>query len=506
MKKIISLILFGLFFLNSFIAAGTVIKHDGNIVTETVYSEDFDPLVDINITIEISEIRALDKIDCDSDPDFFVKLIINEEEFQSTVWDNSWYLYDCWTVTKDVPDNVQKVNITIQLWDWNSNKNKICDINKNENINDKGFDINLVYDISSGRWTGDDYYIADGSGYGRVCGSGDGSIYTDENDCELWFDIYQNDYDNDGLPFWVETNVYGTDPTTSNKGEDADNDDIPIEWEHRFGFNPFIWDDHQRFDPDYDSITNVEEFLTFNFGSDPYRQDIFLEMDIMESGPDEQNISIANRAYELLKQPFHRRNIVFHIDDGEVNGGDLIPFDDHTIHNEAIEIYENYFIKNESDGWRRSVFHYGINVNSSKPAGYAFQGDKKPGWGYGPGTNSFIICRKLIDGYVKKELFPDDREYLYAANIMHEMGHNFGFRWGHPFGVDSRGSANPFKIKFWIFRNYKSIMNYRYTYFILDYSDGTHGRRDHDDWKNVDLSYFEIPNNNLLRLLKILIR
>jgi len=36
-------------------------------------------------------------------------------------------------------------------------------------------------------------------------------------------------------------------------------------------------------------------------------------------------------------------------------------------------------------------------------------------------------------------------------------------------------------------------MNYRYTYSILDYSDGSHGKIDYDDWENIDLTYFEKP-------------
>ncbi|HEC82463.1 MAG TPA: hypothetical protein ENI53_01075 [Thermoplasmatales archaeon] len=56
--------------------------------------EDFDPLVDIIVTVEIKEIRSLetkylgrtiDKIDEFSEPDFYVKVFINGEEFKSPV-------------------------------------------------------------------------------------------------------------------------------------------------------------------------------------------------------------------------------------------------------------------------------------------------------------------------------------------------------------------------------------------------------------------------------------
>jgi len=42
-------------------------------------TEDLDPLVDLQLTITIKEIRAFDKIDQFSDPDFYVKLIVNED-------------------------------------------------------------------------------------------------------------------------------------------------------------------------------------------------------------------------------------------------------------------------------------------------------------------------------------------------------------------------------------------------------------------------------------------
>jgi hypothetical protein len=49
----------------------------------------------------------------------------------------------------------------------------------------------------------------------------------------------------------------------------------------------------------------------------------------------------------------------------------------------------------------------------------------------------------------------------------------------------------PWQPMYYVYRNYKSIMNYRYTYKIFDYSDGINGFLDNDDWGTLDLSYFE---------------
>jgi len=454
--------------------------------------DDFDPLVDISLTVDIVAIRALDEIENRSNPDFFINLFINGEEFISPTWNDQEYLYDIWSVQKDVADDIETVDIAIELWDSDDLFNTRCDISKKSNVNDDGYGVNFVYNIKTGHWYGDDYSIGDGSGYGRVCGSGDGSIYTDENDCELWFNIYQNDYDNDTLPYWVETNVYGTDPTFDNTGEDFDLDGVPIEWEHRWGFNPLLWEDHEQYDPDQDSLTNIEEYLTRDFGSDPFRQDIFLELDYMEESPDGIISVIPDEAIELLKNPFHRRNIVFHIDSGFVDGGEILPFDDNVVFDEVREIYNNNFLNNDENHWKRGVFHYGIIVYSCTPRGYGFSGDVSPYMGYIPGTNGFIISSKQMEKNARWP-FAKSLEYYYGSAIMHEMGHNFGRRWGNPFGCDAQLSKRPWSIGYWIFGQYKSIMNYRYTYKIFDYSDGSHGRRDSNDWEAIDLTYFEIP-------------
>ena len=454
--------------------------------------DDIDPLVDISLTVDIVAIRALDEIENRSNPDFFINLFINGEEFISPTWNDQEYLYDIWSVQKDVADDIETVDIAIELWDSDDLLNTRCDISKKANVNDDGYGVNFVYNIKTGHWYGDDYSIGDGSGYGRVCGSGDGSIYTDENDCELWFNIYQNDYDNDTLPYWVETNVYGTDPTFDNTGEDFDLDGVPIEWEHRWGFNPLLWEDHEQYDPDQDSLTNIEEYLTRNFGSDPFRQDIFLELDYMEESPDGAISVIPDEAIELLKNPFHRRNIVFHIDSGFVDGGEILPFDDNVVFDEVREIYNNNFLNNDTNHWKRGVFHYGVIVYSCTPRGYGFSGDVSPYMGYIPGTNGFIISSKQMEKNAQLP-FAKSLEYYYGSAIMHEMGHNFGRRWGNPFGCDAQLSKRPWSIGYWIFGQYKSIMNYRYTYKIFDYSDGSHGRRDSNDWEAIDLMYFEIP-------------
>ena len=215
---------------------------------------DIDPLVDLYVTVSINEIRALDEIDKRSDPDFYVKVFINDNEYISPTWKNERYISDPqWSCTCDVPDNIEYVNITIQLWDWNVGRDTLCDIAANDNNNADRKDLTVIYSLKSGHWFGDDKtYIPhswsmDLSGYGRGNGCDDNSIYIPDTDCEIWFDITQNDYDEDGIPYWTETEIFHTDPTVNDLGRDDDADNVPIEWEYKWGHN---------LDWQYDDVTS----------------------------------------------------------------------------------------------------------------------------------------------------------------------------------------------------------------------------------------------------------
>jgi hypothetical protein len=451
---------------------------------------DYDPLVDVYLNFNLLGILALDSIDDSSDPDFYVRVVIEDEEFISPTFYDCKFVYNCWSFTKDIDDYIDILNISIELFDKELSGDRLCDISQNKNNQDQGYGVKIFYDLKTGRWSGDDY-INDKSGYGRLNGCDDGSIYTNERDCEILFNINQTDFDGDGLPYYIENFIYYTNPMIDNTGEDMDNDNIPIEWEHKWGFNPFIWDNHTFLDNDNDSLTNFEEYLTKDFNSDPFRKDIFLEIDYMQEATGE--IPMINKsAFEILKQPFHRRNIVFHFDSGEINGGEVISYDEKSDFEEVIDIWRNYFLNNDTQNSRRGVFHYAVFVHDQFPKGFAFSGDIAPYWGYLPGTNSFVIANTLVEKKTRTLFKSNDT--IYASLIMHEMGHNFGIRRGNPGGCDNQFTKNPFGLGWYIWRNYKSIMNYRYTYSILDYSNGSHGKRDYNDWDAIDLSYFEIPD------------
>ena len=110
----------------------------------------------------------------------------------------------------------------------------------------------------------------------------------------------------------------------------------------------------------------------------------------MEPNPSGDENIVPPIADEILKNPYHRRNIVIHIDRDD-GGGEIIPYQGDISMNEILEIHDNYFLHNDLDNWRRSVFHYGLYVDTCTPKGFGFSGDTKPYWGYIPGTNSFAV-------------------------------------------------------------------------------------------------------------------
>ena len=495
MKKSILLVTFVLFFNIIFSTLSISMTSQKDLFNNKMLI-DYDPQVDTNITVKIDSIRLLNQIDDDKNKNFFVKIFINNLEFISQVFNNSKYLYNLnFSVTTDVPDDVEIVYIKIQLYDKYGELDELCDISGDIINSDNISDAELLYNIKTGHWNGSDY-INDPSGYGRLNGCDDGSIYKQEKDCELCFNIYQNDFDGDNIPYWTEFYYFRTDPTFDNRGQDYNDDGIPIDWEWKWGFDPYINYNHSKLDFDNDSISNFEEYLTKDFNSDPFRKDVFLEVDWMEEGPNGEKSVLPEEAKDRLKNPFHRRNIVFHLDTGEEKGGELIPFEDKTNQASILELYNDYFIHNNENNWRRGVFHYGIIVNLCDMKGYGFSGDIAPYLGYIPGTNGFVISSSQMEKNTQKIIYEDKTlENFYGSAIMHEMGHNFGIRFGEPIGCDNWFAKYPWKTSYWFIRGYKSIMNYQYTYRIFDYSDGSHGIQDYNDWAAIDLSYFEKPEN-----------
>jgi len=491
------------------------IKH---MVYAPLASADFDPLDStINVTVSINEIRALKTIDLFSDPDFYVKVTINNNTFESPVWQNTKNVEDPnWSATTEVPKDEEFVNVSIELWDKNSGNDMLCDISPDDGTYKQCRTVEMTYSIATGIWIGWDDYLGDLSGYGRLSGIDDNSIDQQDRDCELWFNITQTDYDHDGLPYWVEVNMYNTSPLVNNLGEDLDHDGVPIEWEHFFGlyyiewgheqgyymeYDPNFWENQTALDPDNDGLNNIEEYKTWQWGSDPFRQDIFIEIDQMAAGPKGETGFAPTAAFDLLRDAYAKHSIVWHIDDGRLGGGEQVPFDDNMSQNDLANYYWLYFMHGDAQNWRRGIFRWCIvGYNGA----YAWHGTLVNGFTFSSDINHssaldcFFVSSKNLNNKTKE--FPligmlirgtlnrdTNLAIIWAGAIMHETGHTLAC--SAP-GCDCNG-VMPWQINFWRYANYKSVMNYRYIYTsLLDYSDGSHGKNDYDDWNSMDLTYF----------------
>ncbi len=440
---------------------------------------DYDPLVDVSVTVNIQDIRFFDKediqyhsrkyVDNDINFDFYVKIIINGEVFTSGIWQDTKYVRNAnFSATVNVPDDEEFVNVTLQLWDKNTDGDVLLDIG---NVNK---DVTIQYSIKTGHWTGDDF-IGDPSGYGRLNGCDDDSIYdTQELDCELWFTITQNDYDTDGIPYWVEENVYHTNPTVNDSMYDPNMDGIPLSWDWKWGYDSFADDNHFKLDPDNDGLDNYEEFLTAQWGSDPFRKDLFVELDQMADSPQGEKSIFPEESKELLYIAHDRQNVVYHLDDGSWvgSGSEMIPFDESTNFSEFDSIYDQYFLHGDVNNWRRGVFRYGVVIYQSSEVN-----------GYTVGGNHFQISSHGLN-----EKSTLNRTIVFASAYMHETGHTLGF-W--PIPGHNRFSGYPWQLGWWLNRPYVSCMNYGYIFTMVDYSNGTRPFRDYNDWVRMNLTYFE---------------
>jgi hypothetical protein len=259
---------------------------------------DYDPSVDLVVTVTVTEVWALDEVDDDSNPaDFYCTIsIASLGEVPATVYtslvasNQDRVIGPYWTHSANVNDSVGTVVIIITLYDddGTSSPDDICDISMTPGGgNDYPADASsayLLYDLDYGSTfgasSGEDYQ-GDKNGVFHVSGVQDGSTDTDEDDCELWFQVTQNDKDGDGLTYRDEQR-YGTSFTLNDidAGTDLDSDGIPLWWEDRYSFccNDLDGTDATT-DWDNDGIDNLNEFQYRSYGCRPDYPNILIEVD-----------------------------------------------------------------------------------------------------------------------------------------------------------------------------------------------------------------------------------
>jgi hypothetical protein len=232
-------------------------------------------------------------------------------------------------------------------------------------------------------------------------------------------------------------------------------------------------------DTDNDALNNIEECYTDKYDSDPFFKDIFIEIDWLEN-PDDSN-KLSNEFIKKAVTIFQDHDINLHIDVGNLDGGEEIPIQSLSSCVEVRDIYWDYFLNNDLDNPRKGIFRYCLIMNDNEEiwGGFVFVG-----WDH---LDTIGICIQRLQNNNKLL----DKDQLIIGGIMHELGHLCGLLIDDHGGIDNTGTANFLTMLGWKSKNYWSCMNYRYVYHILQYSDGTHGKGDFDDWSNLDLNYFK---------------
>lgn len=340
--------------------------------------------------------------------------------------------------------------------------------------------IKVIYDYRTGHWTGDDY-LHDEDGYGHYIGE----------TFEVWFNLYQTDKDRDKIPYWTEVNVFHTDPLVDDSRSDFDLDGIPTTWEWKWGYDPNTWDDHKNLDPDLDGIENIEEYQMERWFSNPFSQDIYIEVDEMEKGGlFDWKHELHEEAKQIIIERFSQHGINVYIDDGwpggPVNGGgETLP---HyvTISQDSgmmLQFYRNHFSKE-----RIGIFRYCVIGHN---AGFCIPSEFNR-------YDTLAVGTSPKKTYINRMAFTKRTQCLVlASSIMHETGHSLGISPWSIQGCDNVSFANGRAAKkhfLATWGDYQSVMNYYYIFNknIVDYSDGSNGPPyDQNDWLNIYLPHFQ---------------
>ncbi|HEU5121396.1 MAG TPA: hypothetical protein VFT59_00995 [Candidatus Saccharimonadales bacterium] len=323
---------------------------------------------------------------------------------------------------------------------------------------------------------------------------------------------YQNFDNPSNISYMVETKVFfinydtitypsgyeGEVVPTSSAWADLDGDGLIAEEEAFQGTSNLVKDtDGDGLDDFKESELNPDRDEIFCGNSEcayptPTEKDVYIEIDWMKDSSN-RTFKPTNTQLELVEDMFAAKSINFHADVGQFGGGNELATYTHDLRQAATSGQVDYWdYVNGGDGVianfssdRNSIWRYMIY-------GYKYFGSMSTGWAEAMGDNLFISGGLIED---MSGLVSTDRA---VANTMaHEIGHNLCLSDEQVFveqpaecvykGIDNDDTND----SYYNLENYESVMNYRYQLTdqddvgVVDYSDGSNGTDDHDDWSAV---------------------
>ncbi|RLF46200.1 MAG: hypothetical protein DRN29_05425 [Thermoplasmata archaeon] len=472
---------------------------------EKVFDDRISPMENQALFVEILRIRnrgLMDKmlsysLDWRNPPSFYYIIKVDGKEGSSkgnvgetgvyTTWDTIGYES---SMVFDVDEEKEYSDVTISIIELVPTGlfgRNVKEVEKER--------ISLRYDYRTGRWTGDDYFM-DKDGMGHYLGK----------NYEIWFNLYQADYDHDGIPYWVEVNVLGTDPAVDDSKLDPDNDGIPTSWEWKYGYDPFTYNEHSKLDPDIDGIENIEEYKMRKYFANPFQPDIYIETDGMEKkGFFDLPHIFYKESQQMIIERFARHGINVYIDDGwnalPNGGGELLPYQanlDDILGKQLLAFYEHNFPDE-----RKGIFRY-VVVGVRKDGGGFITPVKYNRF------DAIYVSNDFNSMMTRIAFTPREIRVMLAKAILHELGHSLGLMPGIFPGIDlvsrrvyDRYPNMPDDEYNAYLEKYYSVMNYQYIYnkpwfysenrsYLFDYSDGSNGLPyDWNDWEHIYLPTFQ---------------
>jgi hypothetical protein len=419
-------------------------------------------------------------------PSFYYIATLDGYEWEGRDTYNTWDTkYMNQQIFRNVKEEQSKTEVEFRIIENIKERNFFRTINKKEEMEK----FKVIYDFRTGRWEGDDSFN-DSDGYGHINGT----------NYEIWFSLYQTSADMDNIPWWVEVNILGTDPKVDDSKLDPDKDGVPSEWEWKWGYDPLTWNNHTIIDTDLDGLQNNEEYYMSEWLANPYHPEIFIEVDYMEKTPrkifgrdgwDGWEHLFYEESQQMIIERFNEHNYTVHIDDGIMGGGgEILPFGrGNGAYQQEAGVVAGFY-DNNFDDERKGIFRYIV---------IAYGG----GWCHPQDSNHYYDCicvphnfnffKNQLDGALSERT----KRIGQAIQVLHELGHSLGILLDHCGGVDnsSAKAGNPPDYPWF---DYKSCMNYDYfRQRLFDYSDGSNGKYDCDDWGQLDFAFFQKPSEDM---------